>query len=911
MIDPQHELDRAWNGYKIEAELGEGAFGKVYRISRKEFGHSFDFAVKILEVPRNQDEVKMVRNEGLTEDSVESYFYSMVEEIVAEFTLMYQLKGNSNIVSYEDHAVIPKEHEFGWVIFIRMELLRGFSDILNSETLTQRDYLKLGMDMCRALEECEKFNIIHRDIKPQNIFRSDFGHYKLGDFGIARQMEKTSAALSRKGTPSYMAPEVYQGRPYDRTVDIYSLGILLYRCLNNNRTPFLPPYPKPLVFADIERANMARLSGQEMPDPCNASPALSRIIKKACAYLPKDRYQSALSLRRELKKIYDELAEEPEPEEDFDDEATVVDFGPIGEAGESEARGREEQIPEPVPENVAKGEETTGSISEIAFEKEETTGPTPEIIFEKEKTTGPTPEIIFEKEETTGPTPEIEFEKEKTTGPTPESVFKEEETAGPTPEIAFKEEETARPTPEIAFKEEETSESIPEIVLEKEETGGLLPKIVLEGEDTSSSVFELEFDTEEPSVAEPEPRVPIDRDERTAWEPPPASKSQEDRTVVEPQPDRREDDVLHLFDDIETTSQKRRTRRERRRDTRPETGGSSVSRGRTSSRQDRIERDVEKTVDIKEKKEKSKAPLAIGLVAGGGVLAAAVAGFLVFSGGMNATPTMPELTGMTEEEATEAIEELALSEPTITYEYSDSVAKGAVISQNLDAKTKLEENVEIELVVSKGVSAMIPDVTGKTKKEAKAAIEEAGLSFAVKEETSSEKVAEGHIISQNPKAKQEVDPDTKVSVVVSTGKAQVTVPDVAGFSLDQATAVLSEMELQIETEEVYSDSVESGKVISQNTGAGEMIDPGSTVLVQISKGPEPVQTAPVQSQASTQTQSTTQTQTTTTQTQTTTQATAPVQTPAPAPVVETPAPAPVAAPSTGADTGSGITVDFD
>ena len=68
---------------------------------------------------------------------------------------------------------------------------------------------------------------------------SRFGEFKLGDFGIARELDRNVNGLSKKGTFSYMAPEMYRGEDYDQRVDIYSLGIVLYRLRNHNRLPFI------------------------------------------------------------------------------------------------------------------------------------------------------------------------------------------------------------------------------------------------------------------------------------------------------------------------------------------------------------------------------------------------------------------------------------------------------------------------------------------------------------------------------------------------------------------------------------------------------------------------------------------------------------------------------------------------
>lgn len=298
------EIGKIWPGWEVSEYIGEGSFGKVYKIIREDFGHLYESALKVITIPANKGELASVLNDGFDEESATMYFHGMVEDIVEEFVLMSQLRGNSNIVSYEDHAVIPHEGEIGWDIYIRMELLTPLFDYVKTNPLSIRDVIQLGMDICQGLEICQKYNIIHRDIKPENIFVSNLGQYKLGDFGIARQLEKTSSGLSKKGTYSYMAPEVYKGEEYNSTVDIYSLGIVLYRFLNNNRTPFLPPYPNAIRFSDKDKANIMRFSGEKMDPPCNAKGRLSEIILKACAYHPKERYESARKMRQALQEVF-------------------------------------------------------------------------------------------------------------------------------------------------------------------------------------------------------------------------------------------------------------------------------------------------------------------------------------------------------------------------------------------------------------------------------------------------------------------------------------------------------------------------------------------------------------------------------------------------------------------------------
>ena len=294
------DINQVWPEWHEESILGEGSFGKVYRAKRVEYGRTFYSAIKTISVPKTQQEVKNARAQGMNDSEIYNYFQSLVDNLLNEITLMDNLKGANNIVGIDDYKIIEHEGEIGWDIFIRMELLTPFDSFVSNPDFSQKDVIRLGVDLCSALEVCEQNYIIHRDIKPDNIFVSRFGEYKLGDFGIARKLEATQANLSRKGTLNFMAPEVYRSDEYGSSVDIYSLGLVLYTLLNNNRIAFLPPYPQPITYKDNEEALSKRLSGAPMDPPCNASASLGAVILKACAYRSEDRYATATEFKNAL-----------------------------------------------------------------------------------------------------------------------------------------------------------------------------------------------------------------------------------------------------------------------------------------------------------------------------------------------------------------------------------------------------------------------------------------------------------------------------------------------------------------------------------------------------------------------------------------------------------------------------------
>ena len=291
------------DGWSITRLLGEGSYGRVFEIERAEFAQTYRAALKVITVPQSKAEIESILSEGMSTPQAEAYFHGIVQELMHEFSIMFKLKGTANVVSCEDLRVLEHPDGIGWDILIRMELLHPLLPYVYEHPMARRDIIRLGIDICKALELCQRYNIIHRDIKPENIFISDNGDYKLGDFGIARTIERTTSGLSKKGTYSYMAPEVYAGKEYGFSVDTYSLGLVLYRMLNKNRGPFLPQPPEAITFSSREQALGRRISGEPLPRPFYGEGRLGEIVLKACAFDPKDRYSSPQQLRQELEAI--------------------------------------------------------------------------------------------------------------------------------------------------------------------------------------------------------------------------------------------------------------------------------------------------------------------------------------------------------------------------------------------------------------------------------------------------------------------------------------------------------------------------------------------------------------------------------------------------------------------------------
>ena len=304
-------LKKIWPEWELQfPALGKGSFGEVFKAVRRDLVTS-EAAIKIISIPNNSAEHDTLCQEGLTMSQAKTYLEGMVNEFIEEVQILETLKGTPNIVNIEDYRVVEKPDEIGWYIFIRMELLTPFSTYARENPMSEADVIRLGSDICQALELRSRLNIIHRDVKPENIFVNRYGQFKLGDFGIARRLENATGGLSQRGTRSYIAPEITKTSDYDQRVDTYSLGLVMYRQLNNECLPFWDETTK-LHHAQRNAATDRRIHGDIIPPPANGSQAMKDLVLKACAYCPDQRFQTPKEMRKALSQVLD-LLENPAP----------------------------------------------------------------------------------------------------------------------------------------------------------------------------------------------------------------------------------------------------------------------------------------------------------------------------------------------------------------------------------------------------------------------------------------------------------------------------------------------------------------------------------------------------------------------------------------------------------------------
>ena len=281
-------------GYRVDEKIGEGAFGTVYRVTKTNAAGTYVRALKHITIPTAKQYASVLNSMGGDYEKADQYFSGALSDIVNEIRILSTLSesGVRNIVRYYENDITETVSPKSYNVYILMEHLTPFPDYVDKNGLTVREIIGLGRGISEALSACHKKKIVHRDIKDDNIFVSAEGVFKLGDFGVSKALDERSRAASMKGTPNYIAPEIFSGKEYDETVDIYSLGIVLYKLLNKTRFPFLPKYPLPYTVNDEDKAFDERISGKTPPLPVMAENALGEAILKAI--MPREnRYNSA------------------------------------------------------------------------------------------------------------------------------------------------------------------------------------------------------------------------------------------------------------------------------------------------------------------------------------------------------------------------------------------------------------------------------------------------------------------------------------------------------------------------------------------------------------------------------------------------------------------------------------------
>lgn len=326
-----NSLNPVFGEWYVGRQLGNGTDGKAFTIYKEKYDGSRETSVmKILRLGENRNERKTFNLDGAREDELQEGFDKIIAKIIKNIETVKKADNGKFFIKYEDLELRNASDGKGRLILIKLEEGKSLAEVLKGFSFTLEETYRLGINICQALQKCRSFGYIYPNLKPENILFDREGRCKIGDFGSFSCLEPAKTSISYKRTQYYMAPEFIKTGNINCTCDTYSLGLILYMLTNRGRLPFTEPYPQNETINSLNESAIRRQKGEELPKPVLASESLWRIIRKACAFKPNDRYFTPEQMLSDLKNA---LNNQPFEEAKFDDVYSTSQ--PEGEEDES------------------------------------------------------------------------------------------------------------------------------------------------------------------------------------------------------------------------------------------------------------------------------------------------------------------------------------------------------------------------------------------------------------------------------------------------------------------------------------------------------------------------------------------------------------------------------------------------
>ncbi len=259
---------------KVLAKVGEGGFGSVYKAFDQNLQRTVAVKVMLESLSSNID---------------------FVQKFIREAVTAAQLN-HPNIVAI--HKV--GRHERRGLHFLIMEFVDGetLADIVDNQgVMALSELLPIALQACDALATAHEANIVHRDIKPENLMIDGQRVVKITDFGLAKSLSSDHKTTKVMGTPHYMSPEQFEGKPVDGRSDIYSLGVTLYYLLSKER-PYEGENTVQIIYSILTQEPKALVDvNADVPQ------ALWAVIQRMIAKKAEDRYQTLRETIEDLRKL--------------------------------------------------------------------------------------------------------------------------------------------------------------------------------------------------------------------------------------------------------------------------------------------------------------------------------------------------------------------------------------------------------------------------------------------------------------------------------------------------------------------------------------------------------------------------------------------------------------------------------
>lgn len=299
MQDRIYKYIPLWGEYIIEDKIGEGSLGSVYKVFKFEKSKKIIQSVKIITIP-TYAQIKL--KEEMNNEEFVKYCKDIVEKISNEIEALQKIDSYTNILKYDEYFVEYDQINNIWDIIIKMEYATSISSYTKDRILTPLDIIKLGIEICTALEISHNKKIINCDIKEDNIFKTSSGIYKLGDLGVTKKFHKISNLDYSQN--NFVPPEVISGKEYDSRSNIYSLGVILFKFFNKYYSNGKEEILKEIYYEFLSKNNEV-FQNKILKFTWNND--VIEVLKKACSASLENRYDNISEMKHDLVNLFQKL----------------------------------------------------------------------------------------------------------------------------------------------------------------------------------------------------------------------------------------------------------------------------------------------------------------------------------------------------------------------------------------------------------------------------------------------------------------------------------------------------------------------------------------------------------------------------------------------------------------------------
>ena len=266
------------------------------------------FILKVVSVPASQRQLAALILTGAfpNREAAMEYYMDMAKDMIRETEVLRELSLQEGFIPYVDAQIVPNDHFTGYEVYMLGNFRLSAEEIFSTRTMTHKEIVSMGLDLCAALAACRRAGHLYMDLKPSNIFYTEDQGYRIGDIGFASLASLAFVSLPKKYHSVYTAPELLdEMSTLNETADVYALGLVLYQAYNGGQLPeFDPQKPLPApMYADYEFADIILKACH--PDPAKRWKDPTQLAQAIVAYIQRNSVSN--------EDIVPIVAEEEEP----------------------------------------------------------------------------------------------------------------------------------------------------------------------------------------------------------------------------------------------------------------------------------------------------------------------------------------------------------------------------------------------------------------------------------------------------------------------------------------------------------------------------------------------------------------------------------------------------------------------